>query len=84
MLAAGRVVAAGSLSEIVCDTTAAEVRTPSWEAAFTTLDGLVALDRASGREAWASARIRLASAPVVTSGRVVAAARDGTLLGFAP
>jgi ABC-2 type transport system ATP-binding protein len=38
VLAAGRVVAAGSLPEIVGDTTAAEVRTPSWEAAFTALD----------------------------------------------
>jgi ABC-2 type transport system ATP-binding protein len=38
VLAAGRVVAAGTLPEIVGDTTAAEVRTPSWEAAFTTLD----------------------------------------------
>jgi ABC-2 type transport system ATP-binding protein/ribosome-dependent ATPase len=38
VLAAGRVVAAGSLAEIVGDATAAEVRTPSWEAAFTTLD----------------------------------------------
>ena len=38
VLAAGRVVAAGTLAEIVGDATAAEVRTPSWEAAFTTLD----------------------------------------------
>jgi ABC-2 type transport system ATP-binding protein len=38
VLAAGRVVAAGTLAEIVGDTTAAEVRTASWEAAFTTLD----------------------------------------------
>ena len=38
VLAAGRVVAAGSLPEIVGDTTAAEVRTPIWEAAFTALD----------------------------------------------
>jgi ABC-type multidrug transport system ATPase subunit len=38
VLAGGRVVAAGSLAEIVGDTTAAEVRTPGWEAAFTTLD----------------------------------------------
>jgi ABC-2 type transport system ATP-binding protein/ribosome-dependent ATPase len=38
VLAAGRVVAAGSLSEIVGDTTAAEVRSPIWEAAFTALD----------------------------------------------
>jgi ABC-2 type transport system ATP-binding protein len=38
VLAAGRVVAAGTLAEIVGDTAAAEVRTPSWEAAFTTLD----------------------------------------------
>jgi ABC-2 type transport system ATP-binding protein len=38
VLAAGRVVAAGSLPEIVGDATAAEVRTPSWEAAFTALD----------------------------------------------
>jgi ABC-2 type transport system ATP-binding protein/ribosome-dependent ATPase len=38
VLAAGRVVAAGALPEIVGDTTAAEVRTPSWEAAFTALD----------------------------------------------
>jgi ABC-2 type transport system ATP-binding protein len=39
VLAGGRVVAAGSVSEIVGDTTATEVRTPSWEAAFTALDG---------------------------------------------
>jgi ABC-2 type transport system ATP-binding protein/ribosome-dependent ATPase len=38
VLAGGRVAAAGSLAEIVGDTTAAEVRTPSWEAAFTALD----------------------------------------------
>ena len=38
VLAAGRVVAAGSLAEIVGDATAAEVRTPIWEAAFTALD----------------------------------------------
>jgi len=38
VLTAGRVVAAGSLPEIVGDTTAAEVRSPSWEAAFTALD----------------------------------------------
>jgi ABC-2 type transport system ATP-binding protein len=38
VLAAGRMVAAGTLAEIVGDTTAVEVRTPTWEAAFTTLD----------------------------------------------
>ena len=38
VLAAGRVVAAGTLAEIVGDTAAVEVRTPTWEAAFTTLD----------------------------------------------
>jgi ABC-2 type transport system ATP-binding protein len=38
VLAAGRVVAAGSLAEIVGDTTATEVRSPIWEAAFTALD----------------------------------------------
>ena len=38
VLAAGRVVAAGTLAEIVGDTTAAEVRASSWEAAFTALD----------------------------------------------
>jgi len=38
VLAAGRVVAAGSLAEIVGDATAAKVRSPSWEAAFTALD----------------------------------------------
>ncbi|HEX3210969.1 MAG TPA: ABC transporter ATP-binding protein [Actinomycetota bacterium] len=38
VLAAGRVVATGSLPEIVGDTTAAEVRSPIWEAAFTALD----------------------------------------------
>jgi ABC-2 type transport system ATP-binding protein/ribosome-dependent ATPase len=38
VLAGGRVAAAGSLAEIVGDTTAAEVRTPSWEAAFAALD----------------------------------------------
>jgi ABC-2 type transport system ATP-binding protein len=38
VLAAGRVVASGSLSEVVGDATAAEVDTRSWEAAFTTLD----------------------------------------------
>ncbi|HYJ72358.1 MAG TPA: ABC transporter ATP-binding protein [Actinomycetota bacterium] len=39
VLAAGRVVAAGTLAEVVGDATAVEVRTPTWEAAFTTLDG---------------------------------------------
>jgi ABC-2 type transport system ATP-binding protein len=38
VLGAGRVVAAGSLAEVVGDTTAVEVRTPGWEAAFTALD----------------------------------------------
>ena len=38
VLAAGRVAAAGTLPDIVGDTTAVEVRTPTWEAAFTTLD----------------------------------------------
>jgi ABC-2 type transport system ATP-binding protein len=38
VLAAGRVAAAGTLADIVGDTTAAEVRTPGWEAAFTALD----------------------------------------------
>jgi outer membrane protein assembly factor BamB len=49
-----------------------------------TRDRLVAVDRASGREVWASARLRPVTAPVVTSGRVVVATRDGSLLGFAP
>jgi ABC-2 type transport system ATP-binding protein len=39
VLASGRVVAAGTLAEVVGDTKAVEVRTPTWEAAFTTLDG---------------------------------------------
>jgi ABC-2 type transport system ATP-binding protein len=38
VLAAGRVVAEGTLAEVVGDTKAVEVRTPSWEAAFTALD----------------------------------------------
>jgi len=38
VLAAGRVAAAGTLAEVVGDTTAVEIRTPSWEAAFTALD----------------------------------------------
>jgi ABC-type multidrug transport system ATPase subunit len=38
VLASGRVVAAGTLDEVVGDATAVEVRTPSWEAAFGTLD----------------------------------------------
>jgi ABC-2 type transport system ATP-binding protein len=38
VLAAGRVVAAGTLEEVVGDTTAVQVRTPSWEAAFAALD----------------------------------------------
>jgi ABC-type multidrug transport system ATPase subunit len=38
VLGNGRVAAAGTLAEVVGDTTAAEVRTPSWEAAFTALD----------------------------------------------
>ena len=38
VLAAGRVAAAGTLAEVVGDTTAAEVRTPGWEAAFLALD----------------------------------------------
>lgn len=47
-----------------------------------TRNRLVALDRASGREAWSSARLRLATAPVATADRVVAATGDGTLVGF--
>jgi ABC-2 type transport system ATP-binding protein len=38
VLASGRVVATGSLPDVVGDTTAVEVRTPTWEVAFTTLD----------------------------------------------
>jgi ABC-2 type transport system ATP-binding protein len=38
VLAAGRVAAAGTLAEVVGDTTAVEVHTPAWEAAFTALD----------------------------------------------
>jgi ABC-2 type transport system ATP-binding protein/ribosome-dependent ATPase len=38
VLAAGQVAAAGTLAEVVGETTAVEVRTPSWEAAFTALD----------------------------------------------
>jgi ABC-2 type transport system ATP-binding protein/ribosome-dependent ATPase len=38
VLASGRVVASGSLPDVVGDTTAVEVRTPTWEAAFTALD----------------------------------------------
>ena len=38
VLAGGRVVAAGTLAEVVGDATATEVRTPGWEAAFTALD----------------------------------------------
>jgi len=38
VLASGRVVAAGTLDEVVGDATAVEVRTPTWEAAFATLD----------------------------------------------
>jgi ABC-2 type transport system ATP-binding protein len=38
VLAAGRVAAAGTLAEVVGDTTAVEIRTSSWEAAFTALD----------------------------------------------
>jgi ABC-2 type transport system ATP-binding protein len=38
VLASGRVVATGSLPDVVGDTTAVEVRTPTWEAAFTALD----------------------------------------------
>ena len=38
VLASGRVVAAGTLDEVVGDATAVEVRTPTWEAAFAALD----------------------------------------------
>ena len=38
VLAAGRVAAAGTLADVVGDATSVEVRTPTWEAAFTTLD----------------------------------------------
>jgi ABC-2 type transport system ATP-binding protein len=38
VLAAGRVVTAGTLAEVVGDTTAVQVRTPDWEAAFAALD----------------------------------------------
>jgi ABC-type multidrug transport system ATPase subunit len=39
VLASGRVVAAGSLAEVVGGAAAVEVRTGRWEAAFTALDG---------------------------------------------
>jgi ABC-2 type transport system ATP-binding protein len=38
VLASGRVVAAGTLDQVVGDATAVEVRTPTWEAAFGALD----------------------------------------------
>jgi len=38
VLASGRVVAAGTLDEVVGDATAVEVRTPTWEGAFGALD----------------------------------------------
>jgi ABC-2 type transport system ATP-binding protein len=38
VLASGRVVTEGSLAQVVGDAKAVEVRTPSWEAAFTALD----------------------------------------------
>ena len=44
---------------------------------------LIGLDLATGREVWRSARLRLATAPVVASDRVVTATRDGAPVGFA-
>ena len=68
VLAAGRVVAAGTLAEIVGDTTAAEVRTPSWEAAFTALDAAGLPVSLVGRT------LRVPGADPATVGRLLAGA----------
>jgi outer membrane protein assembly factor BamB len=45
---------------------------------------LLALDAASGRPLWTSDKGRIVTGPLTSSGSVVAATADGTLLGFAP
>ncbi len=66
VIAAGRVVAAGSMADIVGDATAIEVRPERWEAAFT------ALDRAGMPAALVGRRLRVPDADP----RRVAAALD--------
>ncbi len=66
VMAAGRVVAAGSMADIVGDATAVEVRPERWEAAFT------ALDRAGMPAALVGRRLRVPDADP----RRVAAALD--------
>jgi ABC-2 type transport system ATP-binding protein len=68
VLASGRVVAAGSLAELVGDATAAEVRTPRWEAAFTALDAAGLLVSLVGRT------LRVPGADPAAVGRLLAGA----------
>ena len=68
VLASGRVVAAGTLSEVVGDTTAVEVRTPTWEAAFTALDSAGVPVSLVGRS------LRVPAADPATVHRLLAAA----------
>jgi ABC-2 type transport system ATP-binding protein len=89
VLAAGRVAAAGTLAEVVGDATAVEVRTPSWEAAFTALDlarlpvGLVGRTlRVPGADPAAVARL-LAEAGVDAEVRSVPASFEETFVVLA-
>jgi ABC-2 type transport system ATP-binding protein len=68
VLASGRVAAAGTLAEVVGDTTAVEVRTRSWAAAFT------ALDRAALPVSLVGRTLRVPGADTDTVGQVLAAA----------
>ena len=68
VLAAGRVAAAGTLAEVVAGTTAVEVRTPGWAAAFTALD-------AAGLPVGLVGRVlRVPGADPATVGRLLATA----------
>jgi ABC-2 type transport system ATP-binding protein len=68
VLASGREVASGTLAEVVGDATAVEVRTPSWEAAFT------ALDRAGLPVSLVGRALRVPGAEEATVGRALAGA----------
>jgi ABC-type multidrug transport system ATPase subunit len=68
VLASGRVAAAGTPGEVVGDTTAVEVRTPSWEAAFT------ALDQAGLPVSLVGRALRVPGADQATVGEALAAA----------
>jgi ABC-2 type transport system ATP-binding protein/ribosome-dependent ATPase len=78
VLASGRVAAAGTLDEVVGDTTAVEVRTPSWETAFT------ALDQAGLPVSLVGRTLRVPGADPATVARLLAGAGVPADLGHVP